>query len=246
MPELTYIYYEDDAHKIIAKYYCEKYKLQVATTKPKSPYIHISNDTSLNFSGKKIKNNFNKGPFRNRIIKYQTEHLLKKAIGHKDFISQKILDTTGGLGHDAFLLSLLGHHLTVIEENKGLCVLFEEALRNLPKEDYFDEAKSKIELLNDNSENYKDRLYKYDTVYVDPMFTTKTRAARAGSLALISNYLGDQDDISKSLINGNFKRMAIKRPSSYINELPIKPDFTIKGKAIIFEVFLNINNKTKQ
>ena len=67
MPELTYIYYEDDAHKIIAKYYCEKYKLQVATTKPKSPYIHISNDTSLNFSGKKIKNNFNKGPFRNRI-----------------------------------------------------------------------------------------------------------------------------------------------------------------------------------
>ena len=55
---------------------------------------------------------------------------------------------------------------------------------------------------------------------------------------LISNYLGDQDDISKSLINGNFKRMAIKRPSSYINELPIKPDFTIKGKAIILMYFL--------
>tara|TARA_B100000575_G_C23135908_1_gene659857 strand:+ start:2303 stop:3040 length:738 start_codon:yes stop_codon:yes gene_type:complete len=245
MPELTYIYFEDDAYKSIAKYYSEKFKLQVATTKPKSSYIHISNDTSLNFSGKRIKNNFNKGAFRNRIIKYQTEHLLKKAIGHKEYISQKILDTTGGLGHDAFLLSLLGHHLTVIEENKGLCVLFEEALRNLPQEEYFEEAKSKIKILNDNSENYKDRLYGYDTVYVDPMFATKTRAARSGNIALLRNYLGDQDDISKSLINGNFKRMAIKRPSGYFNELPIKPDLTIKGKAIIFEVFLNINNKTK-
>ena len=32
---------------------------------------------------------------------------------------KKILDTTGGLGHDAFILALLGQKVTVVEKNKG-------------------------------------------------------------------------------------------------------------------------------
>ena len=53
-----------------------------------------------------------------------------------------ILDCTGGLGHDTFILALLGANVTYVEQNKGLTI-FEEALRCLPPTKYFIDAVKK-------------------------------------------------------------------------------------------------------
>ena len=125
----------------------------------------------------------------------------------------------------------------------GLCILFEEALRNLPKTTYFEKAKSKINVLNENSEKFLNELDIYDVIYVDPMFDIKSKAGRSGQLNTMQKYLSDQSDVSITLIGGNFKRMVIKRPISFNQSKSLKPQITVKGKAVVFHVFLkNPNN----
>ncbi|MBH36331.1 MAG: hypothetical protein CMD89_00150 [Gammaproteobacteria bacterium] len=243
MSDVNAIYFQNQTFKNIAATYAKKYNLPLTTNIPLTPFINISDESFISFDELSLKNNFNKGSFKNRIINFQRENLLKKAIGHKKKPSKKILDVTGGLGHDSFLFALLGHEVTLVERNTGLCILFEEALRNLPKTTYFEKAKSKINVLNKNSEKFLNELDIYDVIYVDPMFDIKSKAGRSGQLNTMQRYLSDQSDVSITLMEGNFKRMVIKRPISFNHSKSLKPQITVKGKAVVFHVFLkNPNN----
>ena len=75
------------------------------------------------------------------------------------------------------------------------------------------------------------------------MFDIKSKAGRSGQLNTMQKYLSDQSDVSITLMGGNFKRMVIKRPISFNHPKSLKPQITVKGKAVVFHVFLkNPNN----
>ena len=101
------------------------------------PCLVFDSDISLHYQTDVLKNNFKTGKFRTRISTFQSESLIKKAIGFSEKKQQTILDTTGGLGHDAFIIALLGEKVTLIEKNIGLCILIEEAMDSLPSTSYF-------------------------------------------------------------------------------------------------------------
>ena len=237
MADISHICYKEN-FKDKALTLAEKYSLKLSSITAKQPYLYISENPHIKFKDKEIINSFRSGSFTNRIKNFQREAHLKKAIGYGGESSKRILDCTGGLGHDAFILALLGQYVTFVEKNKGLCILFELALENLPQTPYFLEAKERIKIINDNSASFIDKLLDYDVVYIDPMFKDKGTAGRSGVMSLLSDYLDDFTDVSDVLIRSKFNRMVIKRQKQFKQSGNGSPSFILSGKSINFHVFI--------
>lgn len=237
MADISHICYKEN-FKDKALTLAEKYSLKLSSLSAKQPYLYISENPHIKFKDKEIVNSFRSGSFTNRIKNFQREAHLKKAIGYGGESSKRILDCTGGLGHDAFILALLGQNVTVVDKNKGLCILFELALESLPQTSYFLEAKERITIINDNSASFIDKLLDYDVVYIDPMFKDKGTAGRSGVMSLISDYLDDFTDVSDVLIRYKFNRMVIKRQKQFKQSGNGSPSFILSGKSINFHVFI--------
>jgi hypothetical protein len=235
--DISHICYKE-SFKDKALILAEKYSLKLNSPATKQPYLYISENPYIKFKDKKIVSSFSAGSFANRIKNFQRETLLKKAIGYGGEISKKILDCTAGLGHDAFILALLKQNVTVIEKNKGLCILFELALESLPHTSYFQEAKERITVINDDSESFVDKLFDYDVVYIDPMFEDRGAAGRSGTMSLISDYLDDFTDVSNVLIGSKYNRLVIKRQKQFKQPGNVSPSFILSGKSINFHVFI--------
>ena len=120
-----------------AKDLSKKYDIPLINSKSAKTFISIDDKSILHFENNKLENSFIAGKFSTRIKQYQSEILLKKAVGWQSSVQKHILDATGGLGHDSFILALLGQKITLLEKNTGLCILIEEALNNLPNLPYF-------------------------------------------------------------------------------------------------------------
>ena len=236
MADISHICYKEN-FKDKAIILAAKYSLKLSPLAAKQPYLYISENPHIKFKDKKIISSFRSGSFTNRIKNFQRESHLKKAIGYGGESSKKILDCTGGLGHDAFILALLGQNVTVVDKNKGLCILFELALESLPQTSYFQEAKERITIINDDSASFVDKLFNYDVVYIDPMFKDRGAAGRSGIMSLISDYLDDFTDVSDVLIRSKFNRMVIKRQKQFKQSGNISPSFILSGKSINFHVF---------
>ena len=237
MADISHICYKEN-FKDKAIILAAKYSLKLSPLAAKQPYLYISENPHIKFKDKKIISSFRSGSFTNRIKNFQRESLLKKAIGYGGESSKKILDCTAGLGHDAFILALLGQNVTVVEKNKGLCILFELALESLPQTSYFQEAKERITIINDDSASFVDKLFNYDVVYIDPMFKDSGAAGRSGIMSLISDYLDDFTDVSDVLIRSKFNRLVIKRQKQFKKSVNISPSFILHGKSINFHVFI--------
>ena len=102
-----------------AKKLSEKYNVPLINSESAETYVSIDDQSILHSGNCKLENSYREGKFRARISQYQGESLLKKAIGWQSISQKHILDTTGGLGHDAFILALLGQKITVLEKNTG-------------------------------------------------------------------------------------------------------------------------------
>ena len=101
----------------------KKYNIPLINSKSAKSYISMDKKSILHFENDKLENSFNVGRFSTRIKQYQSETLLKKAVGWQSSIQKHILDATGGLGHDSFILALLGQKITLLEKNTGLLSL---------------------------------------------------------------------------------------------------------------------------
>ena len=194
-----------------AKKLSEKYNVPLINSESAETYVSIDDQSILHSGNYKLENSFREGKFRARISQYQGESLLKKAIGWQSTSQKHILDTTGGLGHDAFILALLGQKITVLEKNTGLCILIEEALDNLPNLPYFNDAKTNISVINKDSRAFLSSAENFDVIYVDPMFNSKKKLKRTKQMEFLDNYLEEYDDPSVEFYKSNFKRLVIKK-----------------------------------
>ena len=220
-----------------AKKLSEKYNVPLINSESAETYVSIDNQSILHSGNYKLENSFSEGKFRARISQYQGESLLKKAIGWQSTSQKHILDTTGGLGHDAFILALLGQKITVLEKNTGLCILIEEALNNLPNLSYFNDAKNNISVINNDSRAFLSSAENFDVIYVDPMFNSKKKLKRTKQMQFLDNYLKEYDDPSVEFYKSNFKRLVIKKELRAATSIKDCSAISFKGSSVRYDVY---------
>ena len=221
-----------------AEYYSNKYQIPVNSISSENCYIDLSLENFLVFKQKRISNLFHKDPFLRRVKNYQRENMLKKAISYQAGKPKSILDATAGLGRDGFICALLGQEVTMVEENKGMCILIESALKRLPNTSYFNDAKNRISVINADSSKIKLNTEDYDTIYLDPMFSTQSKSMSNKELTFLKTYIDQEQDLVNTFLKKRYKRLVVKREKSFKSESTKKENIIYEGKSINFHVFI--------
>lgn len=187
--------------------------------------------------------NFSSNNFIRRKNQANSQDIIK-AIGIKgSLVKPKILDTTAGQGRDSFILASLGCNITLLERNKVIYLLLKNAVDNAKNNDELKNIVKNMTIINQDSveflENNNDF---FDVIYVDPMFpkSNKSRLVKK-DMQIFREIVGDDLDSSKildSALKSNTKRVVVKRmnKSDFLDNK--KPNFSIKGTSIRFDVYI--------
>jgi len=171
------------------------------------------------------------------------KELLGKAISLKKLNTPKVLDATAGLGRDGFLLASLGCEVVLIEQNPVLYLLLDDALKRYEK--YRKESgqpQLNLKLLHQDAIEFLKSSDTYPVIYLDPMFPERNKSALVKKeMRFLHDIVGPSENDSALLeisLQKAEKRVVVKRPLHAEFLANRKPDFSYKGKAIRFDIYL--------
>jgi 16S rRNA (guanine1516-N2)-methyltransferase len=171
--------------------------------------------------------------------------MLVRAIGHKKNSRTRVLDATGGLGRDAFIMASHGCHVHIIEKNPVAAALLEDGLRRAAEHPDTKSISGRIRLTVGDSceflqaENQEEQ---FDVIYLDPMFPKRSKSALVKKELQILQLLVGYDDYTENLfaaaLQNAGKRVVVKRPKTAQPLSGRAPSHNISSKTIRFDVYL--------
>lgn len=171
--------------------------------------------------------------------------MLQRAFGLHRGKRPKIMDCTGGLGRDAFLLAAAGCVVEVYEKNQVIAALLSDGLQRAAENAATGEIVQRISLHVADSlpvlQDMESRQEKIDAVYLDPMFPVSRKNALVKKEAQVLQLLAGDDDSGEQLFTlakACARRVVVKRPAIADFLSLATPDYSLKGKAVRFDVYL--------
>ncbi|MCB1755364.1 MAG: class I SAM-dependent methyltransferase [Gammaproteobacteria bacterium] len=144
---------------------------------------------------------------------------LAKALGLQKKSVTTVLDATGGLARDAFVLASLGAELTIVEQSPVLCLLIQAAIEKALDDEEVAPIVHRMKIMQGDSVAFLrtiDRAEKPDAVYLDPMYPPRQKtAAVKKEMQLLHKLIGPEGDSTQLLeaaLDSAKKRVVVKRP----------------------------------
>lgn len=169
---------------------------------------------------------------------------IAKAIGMNKGVTPSVLDATGGLGRDAFVLASLGCHVTMIERSPIIAALLDDGLRRAALEIGSADIVSRITLINADAiatmKGMVDKQKSYDVIYLDPMFPDRKKSALVKKeMRLFHDIVGDDPDSDRLLVPAMSLaqyRVVIKRPKQALDLDGKESSYRLPGKSCRYDV----------
>ena len=164
---------------------------------------------------------------------------IAKAVGLNKGAKPSVVDATGGLGRDGFVLASLGCTVTLIERSPVIAALLADGLRRARKDMEVAEIARRMNLIPGDSKTVMEALAadnkKADVVYLDPMFPHREKSALVKKeMRLFQDILGNDPDadamLEPALKLANY-RVVIKRPKGAPDLNLKEPTYRLEGKA---------------
>ncbi|MCF6186493.1 MAG: class I SAM-dependent methyltransferase [Desulfobulbaceae bacterium] len=204
--------------------------------------LSLARPNDLKMTGT-VQVDFSKGAWKRR-IKWVREERLVKAMGKKTLKSAGIIDLTGGLGRDSFLLAAAGFSVRTFERNPVLAALLTDGLRRASLQTATREICGRIHFTPGNAIDFLGTgEATAEIIYLDPMFPKTTSTAKVKKeLQMIQHVTGEDQDIDTLFalaLQAAGERVVVKRPKKgpWLND--IRPAYSLEGKTIRFDVYLN-------
>lgn len=189
----------------------------------------------VDFQSREMKHRCKLANFRNEI--------LVKALGLKKNSATSIVDATGGLGRDSFILAYLGFNVTVLERSRLIYVLLKNGLERGLNDPTLQPSIQRITLLQADAIQWLKALsIKPDVIYLDPMFPErKKKAAVKKEMQIFQAIIGsdaDESELLSSALACAAKRVVVKRPrlAKAIDGPP--PSYALSGSSSRFDIYL--------
>lgn len=153
------------------------------------------------------------------------------------------IDATAGLGEDALLLAAAGFEVTLYERNPIIFELLEDALRRAGDHPELGEAISRMKAFNgDSLEALKALDRAPDVILLDPMFPERTKSALVKKKLQVIQGLEqpceDEALFLKTAMEAGSQKLIVKRPPKGAPLAGVKPDYSLKGKAVRYDCFV--------
>ena len=163
-----------------------------------------------------------------------------KIKGRKDNLV--VLDATAGLGEDSILLAAYGYAVNLYENNPIIAELLKDAIDRAKQIPELKEIVDRMKVFEEDSIIAMQNLdYEPDVILLDPMFPKRTKSAlikkKFQILHKIETPCTNEKELLDSAIKANPKKVVIKRPLKGEYLAGVKPNYSIKGKAIRYDCF---------
>lgn len=168
---------------------------------------------------------------------------IAKAVGLNKGVKPSVLDATGGLGRDAFVLASLGCNVTMIERSPVVAALLEDGLRRALEDSDVSPIAEQMSLLKGNAiDLMKSSENQYDVVYLDPMFPHREKSALVKKeMRLFQDLLGDDPDADQLLqpaLDLAEYRVVVKRPRLAPDLNDQAPTYRLEGKSCRYDIYV--------
>jgi 16S rRNA (guanine1516-N2)-methyltransferase len=144
---------------------------------------------------------------------------LARAAGLKHGANPSVLDATGGLGRDAFVLATLGCVVTLIERSPIIAALLEDGLRRALADAETAPVAARMTLRHADARAVLDAMtetHRPDVIYLDPMYPRRDKSAAVKKeMRALQALLGNDEDAGELLASARRcarQRVVVKRP----------------------------------
>ena len=170
---------------------------------------------------------------------------LARAVGLKKNWQPEVIDATGGLGRDGFVLAYLGCRVHMIERSPILAAMIEDGLERSKLTPRTSEAAGRIRLTRTDSLEFLKKLDEHplpDVIYIDPMYPERTKSSLVKKeMRILRELVGDDPDapdLLKTALLRARNRVVVKRPRLAPTLGGLAPSHAITGKTSRYDVYL--------
>lgn len=176
----------------------------------------------------------------------QAREPLARAVGIKSrLLAPSVVDATGGLGRDAFVLACLGSRITVLERAPVIAALLRDGLARASADSATAPIVARMQLVEGDAAAYLaalDEAARPDVVYLDPMYPERGKSALVKKeMRYLRDVVGDDLDAPALLAAGlraARRRVVVKRPRlAQALEGP-PPSSALVGNTTRFDIYL--------
>lgn len=176
---------------------------------------------------------------------------LARAVGLKHGANPSVVDATGGLGRDAFVLATLGCDMRIVERSPLVAALLHNGLHRARSDVATANIVARMQLIEGDARNYLAGLPAAehpDVIYLDPMYPERRKSALVKKEMRVLRALthGDPDaaellDVARTTAR---LRVVVKRPR--VAE-PLRNDvsMSIVSENTRFDVYVTPSNPTR-
>ena len=177
----------------------------------------------------------------NRVAKGRLYHEMLVRIAKTKSEHPIAVDAAAGMGEDAFLLAAAGYEVLLFEKDPVIAALLKDAMRRAEDDPNLREIVGRMRLTEGDSIELTPQITaKPEIVYLDPMFPPRKKSGLINKkLQLIQKLeqpCADETALFNAAVALKPKKIIIKRPlhSGFLADK--KPSYTVKGKAIRYDV----------
>jgi 16S rRNA (guanine1516-N2)-methyltransferase len=170
---------------------------------------------------------------------------LARAVGLKRGVNPTVLDATGGLGRDAFVLATLGCAVTLVERHPVIAVLLEDGLQRARADAETAPIAARMTLRHADTRAVFDALEEADrpdVIYLDPMYPHRSKtAAVKKEMRALQALLGEDEDADELLALARHcarQRVVVKRPKGAAELGNQAPHHCIVAPHTRYDVYL--------
>lgn len=172
------------------------------------------------------------------------QELLIRATKIRHTSEPLLTDTTAGLGYDGFILAVAGFQVHMIEADPVVAALLADGLERARHNPILAPVVERISLTIGEAQDVLPRQMKHpDVIYLDPMFPRRSKSALVKQelrllQLLTSRTTTSPEQLLHQALAVQARKVVVKRPRTGPNLLNLRPSYTIRGKAIRFDVYV--------
>lgn len=154
------------------------------------------------------------------------------------------LDATAGLGEDSFLLAAAGFNVTLYERNPVIYALLCDALARAAAVPELADIAARMTVYNGDSIAAMAALETPpDIILLDPMFPERQKSSLVKKKLQMIQKLevpcNDERSMLISAMRARPRKLIVKRPPKGAHLADVKPQYSIEGKAVRYDCFVN-------
>jgi 16S rRNA (guanine1516-N2)-methyltransferase len=186
-----------------------------------------------------------KADFRRRYGSSRDEGVIR-AVASKRNRTPTVLDATGGLGRDAFVLASHGCRVTLVERQPVIHALLADGLARAGRDEKVGEMiRERLLLLSGDSRKIMQELpeaERPEVVYLDPMYPHRDTTALVKKEMVVLRMLAGPDQDSAELLAAAracaTRRVVVKRPAGAEPLAELKPELIQNSGSHRFDIYL--------